>query len=85
MDEYYGLEYKSSPGKVSYILHRSENKLDFLGSLTSPKKRGIKLEDNGEIYVPKYFFSPVKIDKNIALELALKKGASKIEKLVEEL
>lgn len=85
MDEYYGLRYKSSPEKVSYVLHKSEGNLDILGSLLSLQKMGIKLDDNGDLSVPKCFLPPVQITKTSALEFLTKNNALSIERLVEKL
>ncbi len=85
MDEYYGLRYKSSPEKVSYVLLKSNNKLDIIGSSISPKKMGIKLNDKGELSVPRYLLPPVKISKTSAIEIISKNNVSNIEKLVEKL
>lgn len=85
MDEYYGLRYKSSPGKFSYVLHKSENSLDIIGSSLSPKRMGIRLNDKGELSVPKYFLPPVQITKTSALDIISKNNVSSIEKLVERL
>lgn len=82
MDEYYGLSYKSSPKKISYALHKSENSLEFLNSSIPPKKMGIKLDEKGEIFVPKYFLPLIEISRKIALEIISKDNVSEIERLV---
>lgn len=85
MDEYYGLSYKSSPKKISYALHRSENSLVFLNSSIPPKKMGIKLDEKGEIFLPKYFLPLIEIDRKAALDIISKNGVSEIEKLVRKI
>jgi len=82
MDEYYELRYKSSPKKVSYILHKSSDNLEIVGSSLSPKKMGIKVDEKGIISVPKYFFPLKKINKSLAFEILTNKNIAKIEKLV---
>ncbi len=85
MDGYYTLRYKSSPENVAYVLHKEGNKLNNLTSPLSPKKLGLKLEANGEISAPKYFYPPKKIDKITALQEISKKMDSKIERVVNAL
>ena len=85
MDEYYGLRYKSSPDKFSYVLHKSQQNLDIVGSSLSIKKMGIELNNAGEISVPKCFLPLIKIDKCSAIEIISKNNLLKIEKLVEKL
>ena len=82
MDEYYGLSYKSSPKKISYALHRSENSLEILNSSISPKKMGIKLSEKGEIIVPKYFLPLIELNRKTAFDIISRNGASEIENLV---
>ncbi len=82
MDEYYGLSYKSSPKKIFYALHRSENSLEILNSSIPPKKMGIKLNEKGEIIIPKYFLPLIEISRKTAFEIISKNGISEIEKLV---
>ena len=46
---------------------------------------GIKLDDNGDLSVPKCFLPPVQITKTSALEILTKNNALSIERLVEKL
>jgi hypothetical protein len=85
MDEYYTLKYKSSPENVAYILHKSENKLDLVGSSLSPKKMGIKLNEKGEIFTPSYFCKPVQVDRGFVIRTVSGITTSKIEKVVSSL
>ncbi len=83
MKEYYTLRFKSSPEKVSYILYKSEKNLEIIGSQIPPEKMGIKLEKSGNLYVPKYFFTPSRISKESAFEILLNQDKLNIEALIE--
>jgi hypothetical protein len=85
MDEYYALKYKSSPENIAYILHKEGRRLDLVGSKLSPRKMGIKLNDKGEIALPKYFCPLRKVDETFVSKTISDKMDSKIERVVNSL
>ncbi len=78
---YYGLKYKSSPEKFSYVLYVSDKKPNLLGTSLTLKQMGIKSGKQGRIFLPPYFFPLIKISKNTAFEIISRNTGESMENL----